>query len=38
MVAHELYKSMVENGMGKDGNSGVLQILELLAGTTNRAI
>jgi hypothetical protein len=27
---------MVENGMGKDGNSGVLQILELLAGTTTR--
>ena len=38
MVAHELYKSMVENGMGKDGNSGVLQILELLAGTTTGSI
>ena len=37
MVAHELYKSMVENGMGRDGNSGVLQILELLARTTTRA-
>tara|TARA_A100001037_G_scaffold306758_1_gene355076 strand:- start:10637 stop:11524 length:888 start_codon:yes stop_codon:yes gene_type:complete len=32
MVAHELYKSMIQNGMGRDGNSGVLKILELLAG------
>jgi 3-hydroxyisobutyrate dehydrogenase-like beta-hydroxyacid dehydrogenase len=31
-LAHELYKSMVENGMGKDDNSGVMQVLEMLAG------
>lgn len=30
-LAHEMYKSMVENGMGRDDNSGVLQVLELLA-------
>jgi 2-hydroxy-3-oxopropionate reductase len=36
MVAHELYKSMVETGMGRDGNSGVLKILQLLAGTKAR--
>ena len=31
-LAHELYKSMVNNGMGRDDNSGVMQVLELLAG------
>jgi 3-hydroxyisobutyrate dehydrogenase-like beta-hydroxyacid dehydrogenase len=31
-LAHELYKSMVQNGMGRDDNSGVMQVLELLAG------
>jgi 3-hydroxyisobutyrate dehydrogenase-like beta-hydroxyacid dehydrogenase len=31
-LAHELYKSMVRNGMGRDDNSGVMQVLELLAG------
>jgi 2-hydroxy-3-oxopropionate reductase len=31
-LAHELYKSMVNNGMGKDDNSGVMQVLEMLAG------
>ena len=36
-LAHELYKSMVENGMGRDGNSGVMQILELLAGEKARS-
>jgi 2-hydroxy-3-oxopropionate reductase len=30
-LTHEMYKSMVENGMGDDDNSGVLQIVELLA-------
>jgi 3-hydroxyisobutyrate dehydrogenase-like beta-hydroxyacid dehydrogenase len=31
-LAHELYKSMVQNGMGKDDNSGVMQVIEMLAG------
>jgi 2-hydroxy-3-oxopropionate reductase len=31
-LVHEMYKSMVENGMGRDDNSGVMQVLELLAG------
>jgi 2-hydroxy-3-oxopropionate reductase len=31
-LAHELYKSMVNNGMEKDDNSGVMQVLEMLAG------
>ena len=35
-VTHELYKSMEENGMGRDDNSGVMQIIELLAGTEAR--
>lgn len=35
-LAHELYKSMVQNGLGKDDNSGVMQIIELLAGTEAR--
>ncbi len=35
-LAHELYKSMVQNDMGRDDHSGVMQILELLAGTEAR--
>lgn len=35
-LVHELYKSMVENGMGKDDNSGVMQVLELMAGSQAR--
>ncbi len=36
-VAHELYKTMVENGMGRDCNSGVMQVLEMMAGEEIRA-
>ncbi|OYR57775.1 NAD(P)-dependent oxidoreductase [Halorubrum halodurans] len=35
-LAHELYKSMVQNDMGRDDNSGVMQVLELLAGEEAR--
>ena len=35
-LAHELYKSMEANGMGRDDNSGVLQVIELLAGDEAR--
>jgi len=35
-LAHELYKSMEANGMGQDDNSGVLQVIELLAGDEAR--
>lgn len=35
-IAHELYKSMEQNGMGRDDTAGVLQILEMLAGTEAR--
>ncbi|MFP8955318.1 NAD(P)-dependent oxidoreductase [Natrialbaceae archaeon A-CW3] len=35
-VAHELYKTMVENDMGRDDNSGVMQVLEMMAGTEAR--
>ncbi|WP_254536571.1 NAD(P)-dependent oxidoreductase [Halomarina litorea] len=35
-LVHELYKSMVANGMGRDDNSGVMQVVELLAGTEAR--
>ncbi len=31
-LAHELYKTMVQNGMGEDDNSGVMQVLEMMAG------
>jgi 3-hydroxyisobutyrate dehydrogenase-like beta-hydroxyacid dehydrogenase len=31
-LAHELYKTMVQNDMGDDDNSGVMQVLELLSG------
>lgn len=36
-LAHELYKSMIANGMGRDDNSGVMQVIEMLAGETARA-
>ena len=35
-LAHELYKTMEENGMGRDDNSGVMQVLELMAGEEAR--
>ena len=35
-LAHELYKAMVQNGMGRDGNSGVMQVLEMMAGEEAR--
>jgi 2-hydroxy-3-oxopropionate reductase len=35
-VIHDMYKSMVENGMGEDDNSGVMQVVEMLAGTEAR--
>jgi 2-hydroxy-3-oxopropionate reductase len=35
-LAHELYKSMVGNGMGRDDNSGVMQVIEMLAGSEVR--
>lgn len=35
-LAHEMYKSMVENEMGQDDNSGVMQVIERLAGTEAR--
>ena len=35
-LAHELYKSMVQNGMGRDDNSGVMQVIEMLAGDEAR--
>ncbi|WP_132058526.1 NAD(P)-dependent oxidoreductase [Halorussus amylolyticus] len=35
-VTHEMYKSMEANGMGRDDNSGVMQVVELLAGTEAR--
>ena len=31
-LAHELYKTMVQNGLGRDDNSGVMQVLEMMAG------
>ena len=31
-LAHELYKTMVQNGMGRDDNSGVMQVIEMMAG------
>ena len=33
---HELYKAAVETGYGRDDNSGVMQVIEDLAGTTAR--
>ncbi len=35
-VAHELYKSMAATGLGRDDHSGVLQVLERLAGEEAR--
>ncbi|MGA9401460.1 NAD(P)-dependent oxidoreductase [Haladaptatus sp.] len=35
-VAHELYKSMETTGRGRDDNSGVMQVIEDLAGTEAR--
>jgi len=35
-LVHETYKSMVETGMGRDDNSGVMQVLERLAGEKAR--
>ena len=35
-LAHELYKTMVENGMGRDDNSGVQQVLEMMSGSEAR--
>ncbi len=35
-LAHELYKSMLQNGMGRDDNSGVMQVIEMLAGSEAR--
>jgi len=35
-LAHELYKTMVQNDMGRDDNSGVMQVIEMLAGETAR--
>ncbi len=35
-LAHELYKTMVENGMGRDDNSGVMQVLEMMSGSEAR--
>ena len=31
-LAHELYKTMLQNGMGRDDNSGVMQVLEMMSG------
>jgi 3-hydroxyisobutyrate dehydrogenase-like beta-hydroxyacid dehydrogenase len=31
-LAHELYKTMVQNGNGRDDNSGVMQVLEMMSG------
>ncbi|MFB6135289.1 MAG: NAD(P)-dependent oxidoreductase [Halobacteriaceae archaeon] len=35
-LVHEHYKAMVENGMGRDDNSGVMQVIEMLAGEEAR--
>jgi len=35
-LAHELYKTMVQNGMGRDDNSGVMQVIEMMAGEKAR--
>jgi len=35
-LAHELYKTMVENGLGRDDNSGVQQVLEMMSGSKVR--
>ncbi|WP_336344313.1 NAD(P)-dependent oxidoreductase [Halalkalicoccus ordinarius] len=35
-LANELYKTMVQNGMERDDNSGVMQVLEMMAGEEAR--
>ena len=35
-LAHELYKTMEQNGMDRDDNSGVMQVIEMLSGTEAR--
>ncbi|MFO7925624.1 MAG: NAD(P)-dependent oxidoreductase [Halobacteriota archaeon] len=35
-LVHELYKTMVQNGMGRDDNSGVMQVYERLSGSEAR--
>jgi len=35
-VAHEMYKSMEEMGLGRDDHSGVIQVIERLAGDEAR--
>jgi 3-hydroxyisobutyrate dehydrogenase-like beta-hydroxyacid dehydrogenase len=35
-VAHELYKAMETTGRGQDDNSGVMQVIEDLAGEEAR--
>jgi 2-hydroxy-3-oxopropionate reductase len=35
-LVHEMYKSMVQTGRGKDDNSGVMQVIEDLAGVEAR--
>jgi 3-hydroxyisobutyrate dehydrogenase-like beta-hydroxyacid dehydrogenase len=35
-LAHELYKTMEETGRGRDDHSGVIQVLEDMAGTEAR--
>ena len=36
-LAHELYKMMLQNDTGRDDNSGVMQVLEMMAGQTSGA-
>jgi len=31
-VVGDMYKTMEETGMGEDDNSGVMQVLEMMAG------
>lgn len=35
-IVHELFKTAVETGHGHDDNSGVMQVIEAMAGTTAR--
>jgi 2-hydroxy-3-oxopropionate reductase len=35
-LVHEMYKSMVQTGRGKDDNSGVMQVIEDMAGVEAR--
>jgi 2-hydroxy-3-oxopropionate reductase len=35
-LAHELYKTMEQNGMERDDNSGVMQVIEMLSGAQAR--